>query len=172
MKTSKKITSIFISLALIGSIACLTDCKKSKKTEDTSSTTPAPTPETNTQKLSGKNFKLIAITVNPGYFDGNATITDWYASSYYSPCLKDNITKFNTNGTYTEDEGSVVCSGSAQTTSGTWLWNTTETILTTTTGTTTTNFNVLINDGSTLKGTSTENVNGTNYVFTYTFNKQ
>lgn len=171
MRTTKFIASACLTLVLLGSGVFLTNCKKDKKDPDP---TPVPTPvaETNTQKLTGKNFKVTSVTVNPGFFDGNATITDWYASSYYDQCLKDNLTKFNSNGTYTEDESSVVCAGEPQTTSGTWLWNTSETILTITTGTDVTNFTVLTNDGTTLKGTVTENLGGTNYVFTSTYTKQ
>ncbi len=127
---------------------------------------------TNTQKLCDKNFKVTAISVNPGFFDGNATITDWYASSYFPQCQKDNLINFKTNGTCIEDESTVVCSGSAQSTPGTWLWNTNETILTITQGTVVSSINVITNDGATLKGTVTETANGTNYVFTYTYAKQ
>lgn len=174
MKTTRLFSALGLSILMLTSSTFLTNCKKDKKTESSSSTTtPTPAP-TNTEKLSGKFFKVTAITVNPGFNDGNTLITDWYASSQYEPCLKDNLIKFNTNGTYTEDEATVVCSGANQTTSGTWSWNSNETILTvkengSSTGT---DFTVITNDGTTLKGTITESYGGTNYVFTYTYVKQ
>lgn len=172
MKKAKLFGALGLSILMIASASLLTNCKKDKKTDD-ETTTPTPAP-TNTEKLSGKNFKVTAIAVNPGFFDGNATITDWYASSYYDPCLKDNLTKFNTNGTYVEDESSVVCSGENQTKSGTWTWNSTETVLTIKENgeTTGTDFVIITNDGTTLKGTITQNIAGTNYVFTFTYVKQ
>ncbi len=176
MKTTRLFGALGLSILMLTSTAFLTNCKKDKKTDSSTSTpTPTPTPApTNTEKLTGKFFKVTAATVNPGINDGTTLITDWYASSYYEPCLKDNLIKFNTNGTYTEDEATVVCSGENQTTSGTWSWNSNETILTikengSSSGT---DFTVITNDGTTLKGTVTENINGTNYVFTYTYVKQ
>lgn len=172
MKKAKLFSALGLSILMIASATVLTNCKKDKKTDD-ETTTPTPAPS-NTDKLTGKNFKVTAITVNPGFFDGNATITDWYASAYYDDCLKDNLFKFNTNGTYVEDEATVVCQGANQTTSGTWSWNSTETIITVKQNgeTTGTDFKVLTNDGTTLKGTITESLGGTNYVFTYTYVKQ
>lgn len=172
MKARKLITYACVALAVLGTSLVFTNCKKkSTTTEETPA--PAPVPLTNTQKLCDKNFKITAISVNPGLFDGNATITDVYASSLYSPCYKDNLMTFKTNGTCVEDEGTVKCSASdPQTTSGTWLWNTNETILTVTQGTDVTSITIITNDGTTLKGTVTENIGGTNYVFTYTYTKQ
>ena len=172
MKAKKLITYACIALAVVGTSLVFTNCKKKSSSTTTETPTPTPVPLTNTQKLCDKNFKVTAITVNPGLFDGNATITDVYASSLYASCYKDNISNFKTNGTYTEDEGTVVCSGNAQTTAGTWLWNTNETILTVTTGTDVSSMTIITNDGTTLKGTETTNISGTNYVFTYTYVKQ
>lgn len=168
MKTTKIIATAGLSFLLLCS-GLLTNCKK----DATSDPEPEPVPLTNTQKLTGKNFKLVAMTINPGINTGTVTITDWY--SQMDACEKDDLITFNSNGTYTQDEGVSKCNAAdPQTTTGTWVWNSTETIITMTeTGSTTpSSSNVLTNDGTNLKITSTENIGGTNYVITMTFVKQ
>lgn len=173
MKLSK-FTTAFMSIALLSSVLFLTNCKKDKKTEDpapVTPVTPAPTPQTNTQKLSDKNFKIVAMTVNPGINDGTTIVTDIYAQM--DDCSKDDLTIFKTNGTVSFDEGAVRCNTSdPQTTTGTWVWNSNETVLTVTEAGENTSFTIVTNDGTTLKATTTENIGGTNYVFTITWTKQ
>src|SRR3954471_11837852 len=156
MKTLKKLRKpVLFSLGLAFSISAVlfTACKKEEKTPEPEPAAPAPAPAlTNTQKLAGKNFKATACTVDPGINTGSVTITNWYAQM--ENCSKDDLVNFNTNGTYTFDEGATKCDPTdPQTTSGTWLWNTNETILTIKEGSTTSSYNVLVNDGTTLKYT-------------------
>jgi len=170
MRTSKILTTAGFSFLLLGSVL-LTNCKKDEKDPEP---TPAPAPVvlTNTQKLTGKNFKLTALTVNPGIDIGIAVITDIYAQ--LEACSKDDIMTFNTNGTFTDDEGGSKCDpADPQTTTGTWVWNTNETVLTITeTGSTPTSITIVTNDGTTLKGTMTEVDAGVTYVYTITYTKQ
>jgi len=163
-----KITTFCLGLAILGSTLAFTSCKKDKKDPEPE---PEPVVLTNTQKLSNKNFKLTAATIDPGVPVGGATITDWYAQM--DDCQKDDLLMFSDNGTYKDDEGATKCNTSdPQTTTGTWVWNTNETIITVTTGTTVISFDVLTNDGTTLKVKLTEKIGNTNYVLTETFVKQ
>ncbi len=168
MKTNKIFTTAGFCFLLIGSVL-LTSCKKD---EDEPAPEPAPIPLTNTQKLTGKNFKLTAMTVNPGINLGTVVITDIYAQ--IPSCAQDDLMNFNSNGTYTDDEAASKCDpADPQTTTGTWVWNTNETVLTITeTGSSPTSLTVITNDGTTLKGTMSEVDNGTTYVYTITYTKQ
>ena len=97
-----------ISLATL--VICLLLVSCSKKSKDS---TPTPTPETKTQLLTGKNWKVTAVTINPGFdFSGNGVlITDYYAYSMATgnACQLDNILNFNINGNYTDYEGATLC---------------------------------------------------------------
>lgn len=163
--TTIKLSSLCLGLAFVGSSLFFTDCKKKDKDPEPEPT-PAPAP-TNTEKLTGKNFKLTAATVEPalgGYTDLYQQMDD---------CEKDNLLRFDTPNVYKEDEGATKCAtNDPQTTTGTWVWNTDETILTTTSGSENTSFSVLTNDGSTLKVKYTEKVGSTNYAVTFTYAKQ
>ena len=164
-----KITTLCLGLAIMGSTLAFTSCKKDKK--DPEPEEPTPVVLTNTQKISNKNFKLTAATIDPGVPTGGTTITDWYAQM--DDCEKDDLINFSENGTYKDDEGATKCATSdPQTTTGTWVWNTNETIITVTTGTDVTSFDVLVNDGTTLKVKLTEKIGNTNYALTETFVKQ
>ncbi|WP_317897637.1 hypothetical protein [Aurantibacillus circumpalustris] len=125
-----------------------------------------------TMRLTGKNFKLTAFTVNPAIPPFGSDIYNQIPS-----CSQDNLSKFNANFTITNDEGATKCnSADPQTTSGgTWAWNTNETILTVTDPDPTVgsiSITILTNDGTTLKGTVSEVINSVNYTYTYTFTKQ
>ena len=123
-----------------------------------------------TMRLTGKNFKMTAFTVSPAF---PVIGTDIY--SQIPSCIQDNLTKFNTNFTIIDDEGATKCDSSdpQTTTGGTWAWNTTETILTITyPDSDPESWNIVTNDGTTLKGTSSEVDNGVNYTYTITWVKQ
>jgi hypothetical protein len=120
---------------------------------------------TNTEKLTGKNFRMTAATISPPY----SNITDMYA--VMNECFKDNILYFYSSNAYKEDEGATKCnSGDPQEKNGTWAWNSNETVLTITTAASTISYSVAINDGITLKMTSSQQLPG--YDITYTFQKQ
>ena len=172
MKLTRKSAAVIIATSLFTAGILFTSCKKEEKTPEPEPT-PAPVPQTNTQKLTGKNFKLVALTVDPALFDGNANITDVYNSSLFEPCQKDDLVKFESDGKVISDEGAVKCNTTdPQTSTGTWLWNSTETVITVTQDNTPQSFTVMVNDGTTLKGSTVKNINGTNYTFTYTWTKQ
>jgi hypothetical protein len=125
MRNVLKVTFLFGALTL-----AVTGCKKEEEAATTSpTTTPAPT---KTELLTGKNWKVTAATSDPAIdWNGSGTmVTDVY--SQIDPCVQDNLTKFNTNFTVTEDEGALKCDpADPQTTNTTtWAWNTNETILT------------------------------------------
>ena len=104
----------------------------SKKSKDS---TPTPTPETKTQLLTGKNWKVTALTVNPGIdVTGNGVlITDLYAFEMANgyACSLDNILNFNINGNYTDYEGATLCDPADPQLydSGTWSFQNSETTL-------------------------------------------
>jgi hypothetical protein len=168
MKTNKILSTAGFSFLLLSSVL-LTNCKKDEKEPEP---TPAPVVLTNTQKLTGKNFKMTALTVNPGINIGFAVLTDLYAQ--FEACDKDDLLTFNTNGTYADDEGGSKCDpADPQTTTGTWVWSTNETVLTITeTGSTPSSITIVTNDGTTLKGTYSEVIDSITYVFTVTYTKQ
>ena len=145
---------------ILGSIAVFAvSCKK-----DSSSS------QSNTDKLCGKNWKVVAYTINPGIqlAPGGPLITDYYST--FQSCEKDNFSTYNKNGTYVDDEGATKCDpADPQTTPGTWYFSNNETVLVQDSIDT---FNVLQNDGNTLK-VSKQQVNlGVTYTLTITANKQ
>ena len=79
--------------------------------------------------LSGKNWILTAETVSPAVDFGGVLITDLYAQM--DDCTKDDIGKFNSNGTYTFEEGATKCDVNDPQVwdSGTWVFNSDQTIL-------------------------------------------
>lgn len=174
MKKAKLFGALGLSILMIASASLLTNCKKDKKTEDT---TPAPTPApapTNTEKLTGKNFKMTAMTVSPGIDFGGVVITDLYAQ--LPSCFKDNTTRFNTDKSVTYDEGATKCDSSdPQTTTGSWVWSSDEKVLTIKEDSSDpgTSYTIVTNDGSTLKVTyeETDTDSGIKYTYTITFTK-
>jgi len=78
------------------------------------------TPVTNTSKLCNKNWKIQSAKFN------GVDITN----QFFEPCDLDNFFRFNTNGTYTADEGATKCdTANPQTDTGTWSWAASETKL-------------------------------------------
>lgn len=134
----KKI-NLVLGIAVITAFSVISSC--TKKTDEvtptttTTTTTTTPTP-TKTELLTGKAWKVTAATANPGVdttttTTGGTLITDIFAE-FFDDCEKDDMTTFNTNGTTTDDEGAVKCdSTAAQTTTGSWSFNASETVLTT-----------------------------------------
>jgi hypothetical protein len=92
----KKIQIVFAAGIMMFCLAC----KKESKTS-------------NTDLITSGNWKLSAITVNPGYdYNGDGTIdTDIYA--LYEPCEKDDYYTFKKNGTMEINEGSSKCDPSS-----------------------------------------------------------
>jgi len=164
MKTSSRLTTLCLTL-ITGSILFLTNCKKDTKDPDP---TPVVSTQTNTERLTGKNFKMTAATIDPSILG----VTDYY--SQLPDCQKDDLIRFDTPNIFKSDEGATKCNtNDVQTKTGTWVWSTDETIITVTrSGEDPQSWTVLINDGTTLKVKYTEKINATNYTLTATFVKQ
>jgi hypothetical protein len=121
----------------------------------------------NTDKLTGKAWKITALKVDPAINSGGTMITDLYAQT--ADCDKNNTLTFNVDKTYIEDEGATKCNPlDPQTTSGTWAFNSDETVLT---QDNTDSYTILQNDGNVLKLSFTEVDAGITYTYTATFGK-
>ena len=151
---------MFKKLILLVCIAIsLASCKKDE---------PA---KTKTELITNKNWVQTAATVNPGVPINGTIVTDIYAQM--NACQRDNILKFGNGNAVTFDEGAMKCNASSpQTTTGTWAFNSTETIVTLTQGTTTIELVVLQLDDNSFKYSVVEQYNGLNYTVTRLFTKQ
>ena len=150
---------------LVAALAALTvSCKKDSET-------PA---KTKTDLLTGKDWIITAATVSPGFPNpnGGAPITDFYAQ--LDACDKDDFVRFDKPNTFKSDEGANRCTGAPQTQTGTWSFNSNETILSSVVGTDANNYNVLELAESNMKLGLTEDLfgNGVNYTLTFTFAKK
>jgi len=164
MITTTKLTTLSIAFLFVGSSLFLTNCKKDDKDPDPAPSGPA---QSNTQRLTGKNFKLTALTISPSILG----LSNYYAQ--VPDCEKDDLIRFDTPDIFKKDAGSVKCDpNEVQTKTGTWTWNTNETIITITMDGDSQSWTVTKNDGTTLKVKYTEQINGTNYTLTATFVKQ
>ena len=105
----KNYFKLFSMLAL-ASIFALSSCKKD---DDSVSKTPA-------EYLTAGNWKITGMTINPGIDVGGIVITDIY--TFVEDCTKDDLIKFNADGTMVEDEGATLCDPDdpQTTTDGTW----------------------------------------------------
>lgn len=85
--------------------------------------------KSNSEKLVDKNWNLVSLTSDPAINFGGVSITDLYAQ--LDACNKDDLTIFKTGGTVNYDEGATKCDPSdPQTTTGIWLLNSDQTIIT------------------------------------------
>lgn len=136
-----------IALMLLACMTLLAACKKddadpSKK-----------------ELLCGKNWKMTAFTIN------SAGITMDLFSLYFEDCDKDDLIKFNQDGTAVTDY-KVRCDPSdPQTETDNWSFNTDETILTVDDEA----YNIVELSSSTLKITANQNFDGENFLATITF---
>ena len=102
---------------LLAAATVITSCSKD---DDNNSGGGGTTPVTNTSKLCNKNWKIQSAKFN------GIDVT----SQFFDPCELDNFLRFNTNGSYTADEGATKCdTASPQTNTGTWSWAVNETKL-------------------------------------------
>lgn len=89
---------------------------------------PAPTAATKTELLTTGTWNLREMTVNPGFdIGGGVILTDIY--SQFDACDKDDLIKYNTNGTGVYDVGAINCDPdfTPQARPFTWVFNLTET---------------------------------------------
>ncbi|MDO7848938.1 lipocalin family protein [Hymenobacter sp. M29] len=154
----KKSYSYFAAVAL----GLLTlGCSKTKET-------PAPS---KTDLLSDKNWIVSAETVSPGVVVAGATITDVYGQ--FQSCQKDDFIRFEKPNVFKDDEGAVKCTQTdPQTTTGTWVFNSDQTIITITPqGGSPQSLNIQELTDSSLKITTSAVQNNVNYTFTITYRK-
>lgn len=107
-----------LSLLSIATLLVVTSCKKEEDTKSLS------------DYLTAGNWKVTAMTINPGIDIEGIVITDFY-SLMMENCSKDDFMKFNSNGTLIEDEGSLKCDPEdPQTETSNWTLNEDTRILT------------------------------------------
>jgi hypothetical protein len=123
--------------------------------------------------LSGKDWILISETISPALDVNGTLITDLY--SQLDACDKDDIGKFNSNGTYTLEEGLTKCDVNDPQVyeTGTWTFNSDETIIVTSSSTgevTNSNIQELTANKLILKQEAI--FNNINYTITSTYQKK
>jgi hypothetical protein len=149
----------FHSLIMIGLLALMAfSCKKDE--------------ESKTDKLTGKWWINTAMTIDPAVIINGTSITDLWPQ--IPSCSKDDIQKFEDNGVYTFDEGTTKCStNDPQTTTGTWAFNSDETVISITTtgasGTETYSYNIVSLDSDKIVGKFTEVADYGSGPLTYTY---
>jgi hypothetical protein len=110
MKSYLKVLGIF----LFGLLVVLASCNK----DDDNNTPP---PKTAQEYLTAGFWKTTAMTIDPGINLGGTVITNFFAQ--VPDCTKDDLVRFNTNGTITDDEGPTKCDPNDPQTvnEGTWV---------------------------------------------------
>jgi len=122
--------------------------------------------KSNTELLTGTDWRISAWTVSPAILG----ITDWYANM--EPCEKDDSFSFNSDGSASIDEGASKCDpDDPQTETGTWSFNSDETLLTIIADGETQSWEIidLTNKVLKIKWVNTDPDDGTTYTFTITF---
>ncbi|QQS27941.1 MAG: DUF5004 domain-containing protein [Sphingobacteriales bacterium] len=122
--------------------------------------------KSNTELLTGTDWRITAWTVSPAILG----ITDWYANM--EPCEKDDSFSFNSDGSASIDEGASKCDpDDPQTETGTWSFNSDETLLTIIADGETQSWEIidLTNKVLKIKWVNTDPDDGTTYTFTITF---
>lgn len=153
MKNIKLILA-FLAIASV----TLSGCKKDKD-------------ESNTDKLTGKNWKMTALTVDPPLNFGGSLVSNVYPQ--LPACIQDDLTIFNSSGSVTFDEGASKCNSSdPQSTQGTWTWNTDETILSVTDDGDTTSYTIVSLSNDSMVATWTDDSSGIVETYTVTFTAQ
>lgn len=131
-----------------------------------------PTPS-KTELLTNKNWIELSNSVSPGLPNASGVlITDLYGQ--YQPCDKDDFLRFETPNVFKSDEGATKCNQSAaQTTTGTWVFNADQTIITITPQNgSPVSFNITELTDSSLKVNYVLTAQGgTNYTFTVAYRK-
>lgn len=145
----------------------LSSCKKDKD-EDPKPTPVAPT-KTNTEKLTGKNWNIRALTVSPARDFGNGTpITDVYA--HLPSTDRDDFERYDKPDVYKLDEGPTKVDAAPQTYPGTWTFSAGEqTINIRRQNGQTKSYAIVELTETTLKTRETEVENGTTYTLERTY---
>ncbi|MCB2409303.1 DUF5004 domain-containing protein [Hymenobacter lucidus] len=154
-------------LALLAATAMgASSCKKDKESN------PAPA-KTKTELLAGKDWKLAAQTVTPGLTaDDGTVVTDLFP--YLDECDKDDLMRYDANGTCLLSEGPTRCDPSnPQQYTGTWSFDSNETILKTNVqGLGSSSFNIIELSDNTLKVSGIRTLTDGDHKFTYTYSKK
>ena len=145
----------FLMMGLLTSAVVVTGCNKDDDDPK------------NSELIRG-SWQLTALTVNPVI---PIIGSDIYAQ--FDACEKDDITIFEANGVVRFDEGASKCApNDPQTTTGTYTWNTDETIITVNDSSGATSYTVSSISNSQMVVTNTENIGGVNYTYTATYTKR
>lgn len=138
-----KMKRVLITLSAVLLIAGFNGCSKDDDGAKLSET------------LTGKNWKLTAMTINPAINFLGIMISDVY--SMMDPCDQDDLIIFNANGVMISDEGPTTCNtGDPQQTTGSWTLSGDEKFLTVISEGDTLTMEVVSFSASKLVGKSTE----------------
>ncbi|MCB2219744.1 MAG: lipocalin family protein [Bacteroidetes bacterium] len=111
-----KNTILKSGILLIAMALVFAGCKKDENDDDNPQNS-----KTTSEYLTGGYWKVTAMSIDPGIGFGGVVITDFY--SQMPPCVKDDLVKFNSDGSITDDEGATKCDVNDPQTSndGTWV---------------------------------------------------
>ena len=124
-----------------------------------------------TKLLTGGSWQLSAMNVEPAIEWFGTPITNVF--SQLPNCVKDDLAIFKTNGTVNYDEGPSKCEpNDPQTTSGTWAFNTDQTILSITSEGDTESWDVSSLTKTAFKAEYKQVEEGITYTFSVTFVKK
>jgi len=157
IKIMGKLNLLLIASLFLATISCKKDDSAPSKKE----------------LLTGKNWVLTAETVSPAINFNGVLITDLYAQM--ESCTKDDVSKFNSDGTYTFEEGASKCDPSDPQVwdSGTWVFNSDQTIIVMTSSTYgSINAEIVELTSSKLVVTHDETVDNIKYTITDTYQKK
>ncbi|MEZ4963239.1 MAG: DUF5004 domain-containing protein [Saprospiraceae bacterium] len=124
-----------------------------------------------TKYLTGGNWQLTAMTSDPAIDWFGTPVTNVYAQ--LPACLKDDLTIFKSNGTVNFDEGASKCEpNDPQTKTGTWTFNTDQTVLSVTQDGETESWDISELKDNTFKAVYKVVEEGITYTFSVTFTKK
>lgn len=124
--------------------------------------------KTKTELLTAHTWKLTAATISPAY-QGSTNIFE------ISPCYQENTESYNSNGSFVKDEGSNKCNNVSQTRTGTWSFNSSETVIQLDYEESTApdeSYNILELADNTFKYSGILPIDGVDYTLTFTFTAQ
>ena len=147
-----------LTISVLIFVVLLSSCKKEE--------------DSNTDKLCGKYWVITEATVDPSVpiVDEYGNITG-YTNNIFAqlePCDKDNVEKYNSDGTLIWDVRVKCDNNDVQSGSGTWVFNSDETILTETQGSESFSYNIIELTNSKFKFSEELNLGGINYILTIT----
>jgi len=126
---------------------------------------------TRMELFTNKNWKTTAWTSDPAININGVLVTNVY--NQLAACVKDDLDRFATNGIYTFDEGASKCNvNDPQTVSGTWAFNSNQTIVTVTVGGNSISYNIESIGENTMKANRVYNDGTNNYTYSLTYTKQ